>query len=100
MIRILPVLICRTVATVGTTSSGAVDVLPEIEAVGMLKPSQLFFGGFKQIFTAQEYPSLWVHIDAAWAGMAFSCPEYREIGYLNSINNFAHSFCTNFHKVC
>jgi len=30
--------------------------------------------------------------------MAFVCPEYREIGYLESINRFTHSFCTNFHK--
>ena|ERR1700685_184252 len=48
----------------------------------------------------QNQPSLWVHVDAAWAGMSFACPEYREIGYLESINRFAHSFCTNFHKVC
>jgi aromatic-L-amino-acid decarboxylase len=68
------------IATVGTTSSGAVDNLPEIEAV------------------VQNQPSLWVHVDAAWAGMSFACPEYREIGYLESINRSAHSFCTNFHK--
>ncbi|KIM79842.1 hypothetical protein PILCRDRAFT_10021 [Piloderma croceum F 1598] len=68
------------IATVGTTSSGAIDYLPEIEVV------------------VRDHPSLWVHIDAAWAGMSFSCPEYREMGYLDSINNFAHSFCTNFHK--
>jgi len=68
------------IATVGTTSSGAIDCLPEIETI------------------VQDHPSLWVHVDAAWAGMTFSCPEYREIGYLESINKYAHSFCTNFHK--
>jgi len=41
---------------------------------------------------------LWVHIDAAWAGVALSCPEYRGILYLDEINEFADSFCTNFHK--
>jgi len=30
--------------------------------------------------------------------MSFVCPEYRELGHLKSINEFAHSFCTNFHK--
>ncbi|KAF8971067.1 pyridoxal phosphate-dependent transferase [Flammula alnicola] len=68
------------IATVGTTSSGAVDNMPEIREV------------------ASDYPSLWVHIDAAWAGLALSCPETREKLYLEEINSFAHSFCTNFHK--
>lgn len=49
--------------------------------------------------SVKHHPSLWVHIDAAWAGMSFACPEYRELGHLESINEFAHSFCTNFHKV-
>jgi aromatic-L-amino-acid decarboxylase len=31
--------------------------------------------------------------------MSLACPEYREMGHLESINRFAHSFCTNFHKV-
>lgn len=46
------------------------------------------------------YPWLWVHVDAAWAGSALCCPEYRDKLYLKEINAFAHSFCTNFHKVC
>ena len=46
------------------------------------------------------YPWLWVHVDAAWAGIALCCPEFRERLYLKEINAFAHSFCTNFHKVC
>ena len=45
-------------------------------------------------------PSLWVHVDAAWAGVALSCPEHREKCYLVEINDFANSFCANFHKVC
>ncbi|KAL0956239.1 hypothetical protein HGRIS_002393 [Hohenbuehelia grisea] len=67
-------------ATVGTTSSGAIDNLPEIGAI------------------AKEHPDLWVHIDSAWAGVALSCPEYREALHLEAINDYAHSFCTNFHK--
>jgi len=69
------------VATLGTTASGAIDNLAEIFA------------------TASLYPSLWVHVDAAWAGVTLACPEYRERGYLHEINQHAHSFCTNFHKV-
>ncbi|KIK09301.1 hypothetical protein K443DRAFT_127744 [Laccaria amethystina LaAM-08-1] len=68
------------IATVGTTSSGAIDNLPEIQEV------------------AREHPDLWVHIDAAWAGVALSCPENRGKLYLRETNDFADSFCTNFHK--
>ncbi|QRW21306.1 aromatic-L-amino-acid decarboxylase [Rhizoctonia solani] len=68
------------IATVGTTSSGAID---NIEEVG-------------QALT--KYPDIWLHIDAAWAGVALACPEFREISYLGAINAYAHSFCTNFHK--
>jgi hypothetical protein len=46
-----------------------------------------------------DYPSLWLHIDAAWAGSALSCPEYRDMCHLEEINAVATSFCTNFHKV-
>jgi len=68
------------IATVGTTSTGAVDKLPEIFEI------------------AKKHPALWVHIDAAWAGLSLVCPEYRELCFLDSINKFADSFCTNFHK--
>ncbi|KAG6866198.1 hypothetical protein C0991_007223 [Blastosporella zonata] len=68
------------VATVGTTSSGAIDNLPEIQKI------------------VENHPDLWVHVDAAWAGVALSCPEYREKCHLKAINEFASSFCTNFHK--
>ncbi|PPQ89700.1 hypothetical protein CVT25_014101 [Psilocybe cyanescens] len=68
------------IATVGTTSSGAVDNLPEIREI------------------AKEQPDLWIHVDAAWAGVALSCDETRESLHLKEINAFAHSFCTNFHK--
>jgi aromatic-L-amino-acid decarboxylase len=44
-------------------------------------------------------PDVWLHVDAAWAGVSFACPEYRERGQLTAINAYADSFCTNFHKV-
>ncbi|KAL5519895.1 hypothetical protein ACEPAG_1555 [Sanghuangporus baumii] len=68
------------VATVGTTSSGAIDNLAEIFEV------------------AKGYPSLWIHVDAAWAGVTLACPEYRRTCYVDQINQFADSFCVNFHK--
>ncbi|KAI0696521.1 pyridoxal phosphate-dependent transferase [Cytidiella melzeri] len=68
------------VATVGTTSSGAIDRLEEIGEV------------------VQSHPSLWVHVDAAWAGVTLACPEFRKVAQLENINKFADSFCTNFHK--
>ncbi|KAF7789995.1 hypothetical protein EIP86_000943 [Pleurotus ostreatoroseus] len=68
------------VATVGTTSSGAIDRLEEISEV------------------VKDHPSLWIHVDAAWAGITLACPEYRERCQLEYINKIADSFCTNFHK--
>ncbi|KAJ6593608.1 pyridoxal phosphate-dependent transferase [Mycena capillaripes] len=68
------------IATVGTTSSGAVDNLPEIQAV------------------LADHPEVWLHVDAAWAGIALCCPETRDALHLPTINAAADSFCTNFHK--
>ncbi|KAJ7714338.1 pyridoxal phosphate-dependent transferase [Mycena maculata] len=68
------------IATVGSTSSGAVDNLPEITAV------------------LQDHPEVWLHVDAAWAGLALCCPETREALFLDTINASVDSFCANFHK--
>jgi len=46
------------VATVGTTACGAVDPVPAIAA-------------------AAARHAAWVHVDAAWAGAAAICPEFR-----------------------
>tara|TARA_Y100001001_G_scaffold39523_2_gene34102 strand:+ start:62 stop:1141 length:1080 start_codon:yes stop_codon:yes gene_type:complete len=51
---------CLVVATVGTTSSGAVDPVSRIAEV------------------AAEVGA-WVHVDAAWAGSATVCPEHRHL---------------------
>ena len=47
----------------------------------------------------KSHPSIWYHVDSAWAGVAFACPEFRTVGKLDAINKYADSFCTNFHKV-
>jgi aromatic-L-amino-acid decarboxylase len=70
---ILPVCV---VATVGTTSSGAVDPL---RAIGEICRKH----------------GLWLHVDAAWAGTAALLPEKRSI--LDGVE-FADSFVFNPHK--
>jgi aromatic-L-amino-acid decarboxylase len=71
----IPFFLC---ATVGTTSTGAVDPLPEIGAV----------------LQAERFPG-WLHVDAAWAGSACVCPEHRDL--LAGIER-ADSLCFNPHK--
>ena len=70
---LLPCFVC---ATVGTTSSNALDPLRDI-------------GGI----CAQE--GIWLHVDAAMSGTAALCPEFRYI--LDGIE-LADSFCFNPHK--
>ncbi len=63
-------------ATVGTTSSNAIDPLPEIGKIC-------------------RDESLWLHVDAAMAGSAALCPEFRWI--LQGLE-YADSYCFNPHK--
>jgi aromatic-L-amino-acid/L-tryptophan decarboxylase len=63
-------------ATVGTTSSNAMDPLPELGA----------------ICRAQN---IWFHVDAAMSGTAALCPEFR---YIQSGLEFADSYTFNPHK--
>ncbi len=62
--------------TMGTTSSNAMDPLPEIGEI------------------CQRH-GLWMHIDGAMSGTAAICPEYR---YLLDGIELADSFCFNPHK--
>ncbi|VDD87163.1 unnamed protein product [Enterobius vermicularis] len=64
-------------ATLGTTSSCAFDKLAEIGPV------------------CNEY-NIWLHVDAAYAGNAMICPEFK---YLLEGINFASSFSTNPYKL-
>lgn len=70
---LIPFFVC---ATVGTTSTNAMDPLPEIGKI------------------CRKY-DLWMHIDAAMSGTAALCPEYRYL--LNGVE-LADSFSFNPHK--
>jgi aromatic-L-amino-acid decarboxylase len=67
---------CFVCATVGTTSSNAIDPLPEIGQICRRE-------------------GLWLHVDGAMAGSAAICPEYR---HLQAGLEFADSYCFNPHK--
>ncbi len=67
---------CFVAATVGTTSSTAMDPLQEIGDICNEK-------------------NIWLHVDAAMAGTAALCPEFRWI--LNGLEK-ADSYCFNPHK--
>jgi len=68
-----PFFVC---GTVGTTSSSAIDPLPEIGQI------------------CREF-GLWLHIDAAMYGTAAICPEFR---YINAGVELADSYSFNPHK--
>ncbi len=74
----IPFFVC---ATVGTTSSGAVDPLPAIGRV----LAETGFGS----------AGGWLHVDAAWAGSAAVCPEHRDL--LQGLEH-ADSYTFNPHK--
>jgi aromatic-L-amino-acid decarboxylase len=67
---------CFVCATVGTTSSNAIDPLPEIGRI------------------CHEH-GLWLHVDAAMSGAAALCPEFRHI---HAGLEKADSYCFNPHK--
>jgi aromatic-L-amino-acid decarboxylase len=68
-----PAFVC---ATVGTTSSTALDPLTEIGSI------------------CSEF-SIWLHVDAAMAGSTAICPEYR---FIQEGLEHAQSYCFNPHK--
>jgi aromatic-L-amino-acid decarboxylase len=68
-----PFFVC---ATVGTTSSNAIDPLPEIGRICVRE-------------------GLWLHVDAAMSGTAAVCPEFR---FIHDGLELANSYCFNPHK--
>lgn len=71
---------CMVSTTQGTTSTGAFDPLPEI-------------GEMLSMMPASKRP--WLHVDAAWAGVAAVCRQFR--GVLAGVDH-ADSLCINPHK--
>jgi len=69
----IPAFVC---ATLGTTSSTAIDPLIDIGKI------------------CNEF-GIWLHVDAAMAGSASICPEYR---FINEGIEYADSYCFNPHK--
>ena len=69
----IPAFVC---ATIGTTSSTAIDPLSEIGKI------------------CDEF-DIWLHVDAAMAGSASICPEYR---FIHDGIKYANSYCFNPHK--
>jgi len=67
---------CFVSATIGTTSSTAVDPVPQIAAI------------------CRQH-KIWLHVDAAYAGTAGLCPEFR--GLFAGLDQ-ADSYCFNPHK--
>jgi aromatic-L-amino-acid/L-tryptophan decarboxylase len=67
---------CFVCATVGTTSSNAIDPVPEIARI------------------CREH-GIWLHVDAAMSGTAALCPEFRHLH--NGVEQ-ADSYCFNPHK--
>jgi len=67
---------CYVCATIGTTSSNAIDPLPEIGKICRRE-------------------GIWLHVDGAMLGTAAVCPEYR---YLQDGIEYADSYCFNPHK--
>ncbi|XP_010548734.1 PREDICTED: tyrosine decarboxylase 1-like isoform X2 [Tarenaya hassleriana] len=70
---LVPFFIC---ATVGTTSSAAVDPVPDLGRIA-------------------KRNGMWLHVDAAYAGNACICPELRK--YIDGVED-ADSFNMNAHK--
>jgi aromatic-L-amino-acid decarboxylase len=68
-----PFFVC---ATIGTTSSNAIDPVPQIGAIC-------------------RQQGLWLHVDAAMSGTAALCPEFR---HLHNGVEYADSYCFNPHK--
>lgn len=64
-------------ATLGSTATCAIDDLAGIAAL------------------SKEYPDIWIHVDAAYAGSALICPEYQHLcAHFSSFD----SFNFNLHK--
>ncbi|RYP72714.1 hypothetical protein DL771_004050 [Monosporascus sp. 5C6A] len=79
-------------ATLGTTDTCAVDDMDSIADVLAELGRASSLGSGEKTDGAGE---IWVHVDAAYAGVSLVCPEYQHVA--RSLSRF-HSFNTNLHK--
>jgi aromatic-L-amino-acid decarboxylase len=77
------------VATVGTTSTGAID---PVGAIGEICREH---AGRARKAGERGKHGIWLHVDAAYAGVAAVCPELR---WVNEGAEYADSYATNPHK--
>ncbi|CAL4988040.1 unnamed protein product [Urochloa decumbens] len=71
---LVPLFVC---ATVGTTQTAAVDPIGELCSIAAARGA-------------------WVHVDAAYAGAALACPEFRDV--IDNAAEGVDSFSMNAHK--
>lgn len=82
-------------ATMGTTDTCAVDDMDSIaDVLAELGPAAGDGGGGGG---GPHGGEVWVHVDAAYAGVALLCPEHRGLVGERALGRF-HSFNTNLHK--
>lgn len=80
-------------ATLGTTGSCAFDNLKEIGLICKLSINEPWLWHIVALNESSgDRNKLWLHVDAAYAGSAFLCPEFRH--WLQGIE-YANSFAFN-----
>ena len=87
--------IAQVLGTLGTTSICSYDNLLEIGPICKYFNLVAFAYFFFILIDKGQNENLWLHIDAAYAGSAFICPEYRH--FLDGVE-YSDSFNFNPHK--
>lgn len=86
-------------ATFGTTDTCAVDDLESIaDVLAELQATATATSTSTSAANGDAPGEIWVHVDAAYAGAALICPEYRALAAAETALARFHSFNTNLHK--
>ncbi len=73
----------------GTTGACAFDNLVELGAICKFLIENIYVN---DKFEIGERENIWIHVDAAYAGSAFICPEFRH--FMDGVE-LTHSFAFN-----
>jgi aromatic-L-amino-acid decarboxylase len=84
---------CMVCATIGTTSSNAIDPVAEMGSICTQDPTAGATGGTP--VPPGPGPGAWLHVDAAMSGTAALCEEFR---WIHDGVEHADSYCFNPHK--